>query len=614
MQPRVETTILDGALGIIPPTLGDIVAVVGASSAGPLNTPVAFARGADVQSTFGSGPLVEEWCSLIELTGKPVLGCRAAASTSATETALNDDEWTGTAVPTIDAATAADDDYEVYVEITQGGTLGADDVLYVTSLDGGRTKSAEASLTGLGLTIPTTAGLVALDFEVVGAGLIALVNELRTDMIAHFALTAGGVHGGADAASGAGIGAAATTIAEAITLANQLRVAHEAHRIVTAGSVHGAADTANAITLAAATTSAEAAALANEIKADYNAHRILTTGGVHGAVDSTNPTAAANADAGTFVAGDVLTFRTTAAVWNTTDLGAALTALKNTAQTWQILLVVGAMTSAGFSALDAFFVSLEARNIFKHGIASTRIPNLDETEAEYLTSLTGTFGSLASPWINLCAGSVKMTSAVSARQYKRPVAWIEAVRESSIDPKVDPAQVDLGPLPGVRISDENGNPDDHDETIYPGLDDARFTTLRSWDGRPGVYVNNGRMFSAVGSDFIYVQLRRVMNVAAKALVFYFENRLSSDLDLDPATGYITKPQAAELNDGGTGAMRQQLFPDDRATDATCVVSELDNVISTGTVNVEGRVIPKGYVKVFKIKIGFNNPALRTQAA
>ena len=135
--------------------------------------------------------------------------------------------------------------------------------------------------------------------------LLSLVNELRTDLLAHFALTAGSVHGGADGTSGASFGSAATTHATAITLVNLLRTGYAAHRVLTSGSVHGAADNTNVVTLAAATTGAEAVALANMIKAQYNAHRVLTAASVHGAADSTNVTSAADATTGAVTGDDV---------------------------------------------------------------------------------------------------------------------------------------------------------------------------------------------------------------------------------------------------------------------------------------------------------------------
>jgi len=162
------------------------------------------------------------------------------------------------------------------------------------------------------------------------AALLAIVNELRTDLLAHFALTAGSVHGAADSTSGAAVGSAATDHATALTLVNQLRTAYAAHRVLTAGSVHGAADSTNVVTLAAATTSAEAVALANMIKLKYNAHRVLTSGGVHGAADSTNVTTSDDAPTGAVTGdedtGDGVRFAGGAGAEDVSDLIAAIEA------------------------------------------------------------------------------------------------------------------------------------------------------------------------------------------------------------------------------------------------------------------------------------------------
>ena len=154
-------------------------------------------------------------------------------------------------------------------------------------------------------TTNAPSGLVVSLEPPLGA-LLSIVNELRTDLIAHFALTTGSVHGAADTTSDDGIGSAATTHATAIALVNTLRTAYAAHRVMTAGSVHGAADSTNVVSLAAATTAAEAVLLANDIKAKYNAHRVLTSGPVHGGSgDTTNVTSAADATDGAVTGDDV---------------------------------------------------------------------------------------------------------------------------------------------------------------------------------------------------------------------------------------------------------------------------------------------------------------------
>ncbi len=619
MQPRVQLTILDGALGILPLSFGDIVAVVGPTSDGPVATPAAFARTKDVIANFKSGPAVEAACSLIQLTGKPVVIVRTDASNPSSETPIDLSGFTGTSTPVIDAATDPDDDYEAQIVFTTGGTVGTAGIKYRTSLDGGRTQSAVAALgTATSIVIPTPAGVVRVDLQAPTAPIIALANDLRTQFLAHIAYTTGSVHLHADATSGVGVPVAATTLATAINLLNHIRTGYEAHRVnVGAGGsqVHLAADNVDTITAPVATDADTARALANDLKTKFAAHEANTT--AHTIADAVNVVTAASAPAantGTIVAGDVVTFRTLAAYWNNTDLQAGLDALTNTKQTWNIALIVGPADASSFSAVDAWLVGLEQKNKFKYAIMSTRIPDIGESEATYQAALAGIFGNSASVWIDLCAGACKLTSAVTARSYRRPVAWIDAVRASSVDPRTDLAEVLQGPLPATSITDSNGNPDDHDESLFPGLDDQRFTVLRTFDGRPGVFINNGRIFAPIGSDFIFVQFRRVMNIACTALVGYLELRLSSEVFVNPQTGFITKGQAADLNNGGTQAMANVTLPQKRAAKVQYVVSETDNILSTFTITGEARIVPNGYVKFFSTTIGFNNPALRTSTA
>jgi hypothetical protein len=611
MQPSVQLTVLDGALGILAPSDGDLMAVVGPASSGPFATPAAYARGADIIATYTSGPAVEAACLIIQLTGKPVVFERTATSTAATHTTIDVTGFAGTATPTIDGSTAADDDYEVYLEFVDGGTLGVDGITYVASLDKGRTLNAQASLgTASSITIPTPAGLVKVDFAVNSVSLVTLANDLRTEMLAHFVFTTGSVHLNADTTSDDGFTGACSDLTTAIALLNTLRagfILHEA-RVGSGGSqIHLAADAVNGPTAPVATDGPTAVVLANDLRTKYAAHLAYTVS--HTIADATNGTTAPAVAATDIIAGDVVQFSTAAATWNNTDLGTSLTALAASAQPWNIALIVGKASATAVQVVDAWLVALAAKNKFKYAICNTRLPDIGESDAAYQASLGAAFGSVASRWVDLAAGSCKLISAVTQRDYRRPVAWIDAVRALQIDAGQDLAEVDVGPLPACSISDANGNPDDHDESVYPGLDDQRFTTLRTIDGFPGVYINNARIFSPTGSDFIYVQFRRVMNLGCTALVQYLTNQLSTEIVVDKATGKISKGSAAHLEAGGTTAIGNALYPKKRASNVSFVVSRDDNILSTFTLTCEARITPNGYVKTFATTIGFFNPAI-----
>ena len=75
-QPAVNITELDGALGILPASSGRLLAVVGVSSQGPLDTPATYARVTNLQTDFGEGPAVEAASYMIEKYGKPIVFVR----------------------------------------------------------------------------------------------------------------------------------------------------------------------------------------------------------------------------------------------------------------------------------------------------------------------------------------------------------------------------------------------------------------------------------------------------------------------------------------------------------------------------------------------------------
>jgi hypothetical protein len=484
--PAVNITQIDGALGVTPPSSGKLLAIVGVAEQGPTDTPAAFARTKDVVSTFGKGPMPEFAAYALKTFGRPVVLVRTGQSVLGTHSNLNVAGVTGTSVVTIDDGDETpNDDYEPYMRVTKGGTIGVAGIELLWSLDGGRTLSAR---TALG---------VANTFAVPGAG---------------------------------GIGY------------------------------------------------------------DFGA--------------------------GTLVAGDFWTSRATAPRWNTTELGSALTALKNTTHNWGLVLVAGPIDAAAFDELEVQMTGLMAAGKFRGWIGNTRVPNVGETEAQYKTALDGIFSAKSTIWGSLYAGAAKTLSGVDSRSYRRPVALAAGALESSVDDDVNIADLNLGSVKGVTITDVNGNPEDHDEAVFPGLDDSRFGTLRTVETAQGtlVAVTRPRIFSAAGSDFTIMPYRRVMNLFGETLRQYFLFRLNKPVLVSKATGKILETDRLEIQRGARKAAAAVLLAKPKASDVEVIVSKDDLILSTKTLTVTARLLPLGYPEFIELEIGFVNPALQLQLA
>lgn len=481
-QPRVTQTELDGALGVLPPSSGKLLAIVGVCSAGTIDSPATFGRAAPLIAAFGVGPAVEAAARHIEITGDPVIIVRTGQTTAGDYGSIDDSAVDGTSAITETSGAEPLDDYEVRVRVTLGGTIGTGPISYQWSLDGGRNWSP---VTALG-----TANVLAIP----GSG----------------------------------------------------------------------------------------------VSFDLGA--------------------------GTLVTDDEWSVRTSAPAPTAAELGTALDALKASVAAWELCHIAAPIDATIFDTVETKFASMPAAGKYRAWIGNIRMPNEGESEATYLSTQSTAFAAKATVVGELCAGACKVVSSVSGRKYRRPVSFAVASEEASEPAHIDIADVNRGSIVGVSITDDDGNPDEHDESVNPGLDDARFTVLRTWEGLAGVYVNRPRIFSAEGSDFDIMPKRRVMNLARDATRRYLQRRLNQPVLVNSTTGFILESEALEIEAGGRAALAAVLSSSPKASGWSFVVARNDNLLSTKTMTVTTRIVPLAYVEFIEESVAFENPALRVVAA
>lgn len=308
--------------------------------------------------------------------------------------------------------------------------------------------------------------------------------------------------------------------------------------------------------------------------------------------------------AGTLSEGDYVTVSSTAPGVDGAALQAALTALGASQVSWEIVSIVSPITSAAqLSTIDTALRNMAARGKYRAFIATFRTPNAGESEAAYAAAFSTAFASAASTYGAVTAGAAAETSAVSGYGIVRPVSFDAAPREQSLEEHINSANTDL-PASTSRLTDVNGNPVHHDESLNPGLDDARAYVLRTWDSGMGIFPNRPRAFSPVGSDFEYLSHRRVINLAATAAREYFIRRVNIGFELDPKTGFILPSEASEMKKGAEAKLAGVLLAAPKASGVKVVVGTTDNVLQTKTLRVVIRVLPLGYVEYIEIELSF----------
>jgi Protein of unknown function (DUF2586) len=407
MLPSVGITKLDGQTGVVRPSATGVLAILAASSAGPLLTPITYVKPDLVAADFVSGPLPELATYHMPNSGKPIVAVRVTPGTpGAYGTVTN--AGNGTAVPVAKAATTPSDSFDILITFVTGGALGTTGITYTYSFNGGPPSAVQALGTALEIAIPNTGAAFTL-------------------------------------------GTAPQTI-----LANQ--------------------------TLACSTTRPK-----------------LTTADLTGA-------------------------------------NGAFEALRVTSSPFEAVLVDGDADAAMVTAADTWVKTMNLAGKYPIVILTARPMTAVETEAAYKTALQGIFSASTSLDVVVCADEADLTSAIRGITQPRPVGLFVATRAMSVDRGVEPAYVALGPLPGARLADARGNPKNHDEAKYPGLDDLRLTTLRSFEGLAGAFITNTRMLSPVGSDYVFLPHARVMNRAAEIAYQVLTQQLSVAVAKNPKPG------------------------------------------------------------------------------
>ena len=310
---------------------------------------------------------------------------------------------------------------------------------------------------------------------------------------------------------------------------------------------------------------------------------------------------------GTYVAGDIYSFTSTGPKFTSSDLNTALDNLHASAYSFEFVQVAGTTSGADDAAKVTAFAALAAavsvklaawETGFRYAFAVLQVPTVADSALN--VSAVTSFADSRQMWV---AGDVEMISAVTARKIRRNAALAVSARLARVDLQRSPGCPEDGTLPGIVSLYR-------DERITEALDALRITTLRTFDSAfAGFYVTNGRMMASTGSDYTFVQNRRVMDrlatVARQAMIPY----VNRDLRVDAVTGRILEREALAIESALNAKLEADLVAPGRLSSVRAQVNRSDNLLSSQTLNVRLRGVPKSYSRFINLDIGYENPAL-----
>ena len=250
--------------------------------------------------------------------------------------------------------------------------------------------------------------------------------------------------------------------------------------------------------------------------------------------------------------------------------------------------------------------AVEQHSRYVHFKCQARAPKAAESTANWITALTGTErGAVSDGRVQVYAGWTRAADPVSGRLGTRGLAEIGAGWSARRRPHEPVDAVEYGALPGVV----GLYPGDLSKSQIEELDAAGYTTARYYPGETGVYVTQGRTLAADTSDFRSEERRRVMDRACR-LVYERQFRYLNSTIRIGADGRLVGIKSFQR---ASQQPLDQMVRRQEVSAAEVSIDPVQDVLSTGVIETEIKVVPLGKLRTIRTTISFRNPLLDAQA-
>lgn len=617
MAGTYEINLTEARGAVAPPANLDSTAVVMGVASGFTGISPFYLSASSAVAALDFGDAVESLCQMIEQRSadgssskKPVAFYGTGATTPGYYGTIDTSGVTGLATITVDATSLPFLTSEAALQFTTGGIVGALGIVLRWTLDRGRSWSRYLAL-GTAATYTIPGSNAKFDFSPTSSNLTTLntlLNEIKTDINAHFILTTGTVHTNTDTADVIAT-ANATNTATRIALANAERVAVLAHfgkgsTASPAIHINVAGDAAGYATLAAtpaATDDVTALALGLVLKSVINTHEASTV--FHTIADGTNTVTSPTPTAGSLNAGDIVRVRTFAPAPDANDLDDAFLDLANNGPNFSIVVLDLPMTAALAAHVTSGLDTLKDRGKRALAIVRSRLPNFEtsETEQAWGLAVEAEFDPVADSRIHVVTGYGLLTDATTTRVYMRSFLGqlaadvIRVSRSTWFDSPDDR----LTGMENASLVDGSGATIGHDEGPrgnFTGMSDEEqgnrlgcVQRISDQSVVESVFTTYPWVLFAPGENIKTVMARRVANAMERTVVTAMIRTLGSKIFYDPADPNVpgSLPTLQEVT---RNALHAAAFSSLTTEFASDIQNADDGDLDTGLVQVSPYVI------------------------
>jgi hypothetical protein len=341
----------------------------------------------------------------------------------------------------------------------------------------------------------------------------------------------------------------------------------------------------------------------------------VPAGGVFTALASTTGLTL-NFTVATMVLGDVYTFSVPYPTVAAADLVSAARSLRQSTEPYALLYFAAPLSRTDTATVMAEVGTFPGRKRFARAFTESVDATPGDTEADWMADLSADFEGYASDLGVIAAGYAPCRSIVLGSVMWRSIGWLAAVRASLVAISRDlGAREDSGlvpykggdyvtaPVPSIGLP---AGYFIHDESLMPGLNTDQFMTIMSEVGLVGYYITNPNIMSGPVSDYNLLQFGRISDEIARLTNITFTLFLSGDVLLNPQGLVLDKVVSKWQNTNDTAL--SSLVDNQNVSALGTTVSNTANIINNEPIPVTVRWQPKGYPKVFDVKIAMSRTA------
>lgn len=185
---------------------------------------------------------------------------------------------------------------------------------------------------------------------------------------------------------------------------------------------------------------------------------------------------------------------------------------------------------------------------------------------------------------------------IAARKVNESIGWVQEcnIQSAADEAFVSPALSSNTLISSYSLTDQNT------------LDTKGFILAKTYEGYPGVFVQDSPTCALVSDDFSTIENNRTMDKAERKVYLRLLPKVNSPQKVDAATGKLA-PGVCKYFEAEAENELQSMVTGEEVSGVDAWVDAEQDILSTETLEVKVEITPTGKAKTITAVLGFKNP-------